>query len=208
MLYSIIAGFIVEVPQLPIVEETIRNVFFHVCMWFAMIVVFFYALLNSIKYLSNSDMDNDRKAVEAVNVGVLFGILGIVTGMIWAKTTWGDYWVNDPKLNGAAVCMLAYFAYLVLRSASPNPLLKARLSAVYNIFAFVMLIVFVGILPRVADASLHPGSEGDSPFAVAKMQGNMYAVFIPALIGWILMAFWLVDIRVRLRRLMINIHMN
>jgi len=200
VLYSILAGLLVKVPLLPIVEESIRNVFFHVCMWFAMIAVFINALVNSILYLSKPDIKYDRNAVESVHVGVFFGVLGLITGMVWAKATWGAYWVNDPKLNGAAVCMLAYLAYLVLRSASPNQILKARLSAVYNIFAFVILIVFVIILPRIADGSLHPGSGGESPFAVAKMQGHMYAVFFPAFIGWILMAFWLVDIRVRINK--------
>ena len=201
VLYSVFAGFMVDVPQLPIIEETIRNVFFHVCMWFAMIAIFFYSVIYSILYLVRFDLERDRKAIEAVNVGIVFGILGIVTGMIWAKFTWGTFWVKDPKLNGAAVTMIIYFAYIVLRNSVESKQLKAKLSAVYNIFAFVLLIVFVGILPRIADGSLHPGGGGDSPFAVAKLQSGMYPVFFAAVAGWILVAFWLLDIRVRLKRI-------
>jgi len=199
VLYSIIAGFLINVPQLPIIEETVRNVFYHVSLWFAMIFIFGLGVVYGIKYLSGGREKDDFIASEAVNVGLLFGVLGIVTGMVWAKFTWGAFWVRDPKLNGAAVSILAYLAYVVLRSSVDDIKLKARLSAVYSVFAFVILVVFIGILPRIADGSLHPGSGGDSPFAVAKLQSQMYFVFIPALIGWILMALWMLNIRVRLK---------
>ena len=116
VLYSVFAGFMVDVPQLPIIEETIRNVFFHVCMWFAMIAIFFYSVIYSILYLVRFDLERDRKAIEAVNVGIVFGILGIVTGMIWAKFTWGTFWVKDPKpifILDSFVCFLPVDALLI-----------------------------------------------------------------------------------------------
>jgi len=201
VLYSIIAGLLIDVPILPLVEQSIRNVFFHVCMWFTMIAVFMYALIYSIRFLATFNIKYDTKAIEAVNVGLLFGILGIATGMIWAKFTWGQFWVKDPKLNGAAVTMLVYMAYVVLRMSVENKMMRAKLAAVYNIFAFVLLIVFVGILPRIADNSLHPGSSNDTPFAVAKMQAGMYPVFWAAIVGWILIAFWLTNIRIRINNI-------
>ncbi len=198
VLYSVIAGLTIDVPELPLVAQSIRNVFFHVCMWFSMIAVFFYAVFCSLRYLASAREDDDVKALEAVHTGLFFGAAGIVTGMLWAKFTWGSYWVNDPKLNGAAVSMLAYLAYLVLRQSVSSTALRARLAAVYNIFAFVLLVVFVVILPRVTDGSLHPGSADETPFAVAKMQPNMYPVFMSATLGWILTGFWIVNIRVRM----------
>ena len=208
VLYSVIAGFLIEIPILPIIEESIRNIFFHVCMWFTMIAVFLYAVINSIRFLNNFDMSYDRKALESVNVGLFFGVLGIITGMLWAKFTWGSFWARDPKLNGAAVSMLIYLAYIVLRLSVENIQLKAKLSAVYNIFAFVLLIVFVGIWPRIADGSLHPGSNNDAPFAVAKMDKGMYPVFLAAVGGWILMAFWLIDIRLRINMVKLKLFKN
>jgi len=199
--YSYVAGLLVEVPQLPIVEQTIRNVFYHVPMWFAMIIIFLVSVVFSIKHLASASLAVDVRAVEAVNVGFVFGSLGLLTGMIWAKFTWGAFWVNDPKLNGAVVSMLVYLAYAVLRSSVNDRHQKARLSAVYNIFAFVLLIVFIGILPRIADGSLHPGSGGDSPFAVAKMHGRMYLVFWPAVLGWILVGLWLMQLRIAMNDL-------
>jgi heme exporter protein C len=125
--------------------------------------------------------------------------------MIWAKFTWGDFWTNDPQLNGAAVSMMAYLAYAVLRSSIDEKAMRARVSAVYNIFAFMLLVIFLGVLPRLADSSLHPGKGGNS----STMQGldlTMRLVFYPAVIGWIIVAFWVLQIRARKRRLLQNVN--
>ena len=79
LLYAIIAGFTVQIPDSNI-GETLRNVFYHVGMWFAMLGVMLASFVNSIKFLSKGDIQNDLKANQAVLVGVFFGILGIITG--------------------------------------------------------------------------------------------------------------------------------
>ncbi|MBY0426429.1 MAG: cytochrome c biogenesis protein, partial [Cytophagales bacterium] len=109
--YSILAGLLMEVPKLAILNETIRNLFFHVPMWFGMITLLLLSCISSIRYLSKMDSKLDKSAVEWANVGILYGVLGILTGMLWAKFTWGDYWTNDPKLNGSAIGLLIYLAY-------------------------------------------------------------------------------------------------
>ena len=199
LLYVSIAGFIIDVPQLPIIYETIRNLFFHVCMWFAMIILMAVSFVNSIKYLSGFRLKNDLLAVEAARTGLVFGILGIITGMVWARFTWGDFWVQDPQLNGAATGILIYLAYFVLRSSVEDEQRRARLSAVYNIFAFVLLIVFIGILPRLSEASLHPGKDGSPGMDVGGLDAQMRFVFYPAIIGWILLGIWITNLRYRLR---------
>jgi heme exporter protein C len=202
--YSIIAGQLIEVPELPVIHQTIRNLFYHVCMWFAMFTMFGTSLVYSIKYLTGSKPKNDILASESVYNGIFFGILGLITGMIWAKFTWGDFWTNDPQLNGAAVSMMAYLAYAVLRSSIDEKAMRARVSAVYNIFAFMLLVIFLGVLPRLAESSLHPGKGGNS----STMEGldlTMRMVFYPAVIGWIIVAFWILQIRARKRRLMLNV---
>ncbi|MCB9014508.1 MAG: cytochrome c biogenesis protein CcsA [Lentimicrobiaceae bacterium] len=204
ILYSIIAGLLIDVPDLPVIRETIRNLFYHVCMWFAMFTMFGTSLVYSIKYLSGFQLKDDLKASETVYTGIFFGILGLVTGMIWAKFTWGDFWTNDPQLNGAAVSMMAYMAYVVLRSSIDEQSKRARISAVYNIFAFMLLVIFLGVLPRLADSSLHPGKGGNS----STMEGldmKMRMVFYPAVAGWIIVAFWLTQLRLRKRMLMNNV---
>jgi heme exporter protein C len=198
LIYSIIAGFLMDVPNLPILNETIRNLYFHVTMWFAMIIIMTVSVVYSIKYLGNFNRKNDHYALEAANTGMLFGVLGITTGMVWANFTWGAWWVNDPKLNGAAVTILIYTAYFVLRGSVDEEEKKARLAAVYNIFAYTLLIVFLVILPRMTD-SLHPGSGGNPGFSTYDIDSNMRLVFYPAVIGWTLLGVWIMEIRTRIK---------
>jgi len=197
ILYSIIAGFLIDVPDLPIIRQSIRNLFFHVVMWFTMMVMFGTSLARSIRYLSTFDIKHDVYAIQCVNVGLFFGMIGIVTGMEWANFTWGTPWTNDPQLNGAAITILAYFAYLVLRRSIDEENKRARIAAVYNVFAFVMLIVFIGILPRLAEGSLHPG-KGGSPMTVTNLDISMRLVFYPAIAGWIIIGYWLTGLRVKM----------
>ena len=103
------------------------------------------------------------RSISLAEMGMFFSFMGLFTGMVWAKFTWGAWWTNDPKLNGTAITILIYLAYFVLRNSMDDARKKARISAVYNIFAFVMMIVFIGILPRMTD-SLHPGNGGNPGF--------------------------------------------
>lgn len=204
VLYSIIAGLLIEVPVLPVIHQTIRNLFYHVPMWFAMFIMFGTSLVYSIKYLSSLKLKDDLNASQGVNTGLIFGVFGILTGMIWAKFTWGDFWTNDPQLNGAAVSIMAYLAYTILRGSIDERALRARVSAVYNIFAFMLLVIFLGILPRLADSSLHPGKGGNSS-TMGGLDPTMRLVFYPAVIGWILIAFWILEIRKRKKLLELQI---
>ena len=138
--YIIIFGFLHKVPRIDILHETVRNLFFHVCMWFAMMILLTTSLILSIRYLKTGKVRHDIIASEFANTGIVFGLLGIMTGSVWARFTWGAWWVNDPKLNGAAICMLIYLAYVILRGSIEDFQLKARISAIYNSFAWATLI--------------------------------------------------------------------
>jgi len=169
-------------------------------MWWTMILLFLISCVSSIRYLSSSNLKFDEAASEAVNTGLLFGFLGILTGMIWAKYTWGDFWTNDAQLNGAAITILTYTAYHVLRNSIDEVEKRARFTAVYNIFAFVLMIVFIGILPRMTD-SLHPGKGGNPGFGQYDLDNSMRLIFYPAVIGWFLTGYWIFQIRLRIFRL-------
>jgi len=195
---TVIAGLLGPVPVLYILNETIRNVYFHVPMWFTMMILYLISLVYSIKYLNTSKREYDFMAVEAVNTGVLFCICGLLTGMLWANITWGTPWTNDPQLNGAAITTLMYLAYLVLRNALEEEQKRAKISAIYNIFAFPIMIVLIYILPKMND-SLHPGSGGNSTFGSLDMDNNMRPVFYTAVIGWILIGTWIATLRYRIR---------
>jgi heme exporter protein C len=207
VLYTIIAGFLLPVPALPILHESIRNLYFHVTMWFSMIIILAVSLVYGIKYLSSSNHYHDIVSSEAAKVGILLGILGTTTGSLWANNTWGAWWVNDAKLNGAAISLLFYFAYLILRSALPDEDKRARVSAIYNIFAFTMMLVFIGVLPRMTD-SLHPGNGGNPGFGGYDLDGTMKIIFYPAIIGWSLLALWILSLRVGFKVLIEKIQNN
>ena len=200
LLYVIFMGLTSSIPNLPILEESIRNLYFHVPMWFGMIIIFTFSVVYSIKYLSNPKTSNDIYAIETANTGILMGILGITTGMQWALVTWGSWWTNDPKLNGAAIALLIYLAYFVLRNSIDDVEKRARISAVYNIFAFAALIPLLFILPRLTD-SLHPGNGGNPGFNTYDLDNNMRTIFYPAVIGWTLLGLWLASIRIRTKLL-------
>lgn len=200
LLYTVIAGILTDVPRLPILHETIRNQYFHVCMWFAMMILFTVSLVFSIRHLSDEKKGHDLVASEATNSGILFGILGLLTGSLWAKYTWGAWWTSDVKLNGAAITMLTYFAYLVLRNAIPDEQKRGKVAAVYNIFAYVMMLVFILIYPRMSD-SLHPGNGGNPGFSQYDLDNMMRLVFYPAVIGWTLLGVWIMTIRIRIQKI-------
>ncbi len=195
--YSIIAGFLGDVPRRVILNETIRNLYFHVSMWFAMITMMGVSLVYSIRYLAGNKMQFDDRARLFAEMGLVFSFLGITTGAVWAKFTWGAFWTNDAKLNGTAITILIYLAYFILRGSLDDRDKKARLAAVYNVFAFVLMIVFIGILPRLTD-SLHPGNGGNPAFSQYDLDDNMRKVFYPAVIGWILFGVWVAQIRYRM----------
>jgi len=200
LLYTVTVGFLGDVPSMPILNESIRNLYFHVTMWFAMMILMIVSLVNSIKYLGEFNLKSDAIAEESARVAMLFGVLGLLTGMVWAKYTWGAWWVNDVQLNGAAATMLVYAAYFLLRNSMEDEQKRARISAVYSIFAFAMMIVFIIILPRMTD-SLHPGKGGNPGFSSYDLDHRLRLVFYPAIIGWTLLGVWIMSLRIRLRKL-------
>lgn len=200
LVYTILGGFLFQVPRLNIVNETIRALYFHVPMWFGMVFMFLVSTIYSVRHLRKPSEENDNTAVSFANTGLLFGLLGIVTGMIWANYTWGSPWHGDPKQNGAAIALLVYFAYFVLRGSVENEEQRARLSAVYNIFAFAAMIPLIFIIPRMT-SSMHPGSGGNPGFNMYDLDSKMRMIFYPACIGWILLGVWISTLQVRMKKI-------
>ncbi len=250
-------------PYRNILYETIRNTFFHVPMWFGMVILFYAAFICSFRYLFTpttkyrwhfliscillmvigygplksmiltegattlkiiyhsimgisvtalfsaffitispvrSKEDEDRKALSLTQSGVLLGVAGILTGMVWATYTWGKPWTTDVKLNASAIAMLMYFGYLVLRSSFDDKDTQARLGSVYSIIAFVMLIPLLFIIPRMFD-SLHPGNGGNPGLGGEDLDNTMRMIFYPAIIGWTLLGVWISELSLRYKRL-------
>lgn len=199
LFYSFLAGFTIRVPDIGNLEQTIRNFFFHVPMWFGQLLLVTVSVVYSVRYLNRPSERFDVIATEYAKTGIVFGILGLVTGMIWANYTWGAPWNNDPKQLGAAIALLIYLAYFVLRNSIPDIDKRGRIGAVYNIFAYCIYIPMIMILPRMVE-SLHPGgkgAEGNPGLGGDDLDPMMRVVFWPAVLGWILLGIWLTTLRMR-----------
>ena len=203
LVYVFIQGFLVNVPAPPGVplQQSIRNLFFHVPMWFGMMILFIVSAMYAVKFLKQPSSKNDFYSAEFARTGIILGLSGLLTGAIWANYQWGKPWSGDPKQNGAAIALLIYMAYFVLRGSFTDEDKKARISSVYNIFAFFMLFPTLWILPRLSE-SLHPGglgSEGNPGLNPKDSNIHMKLVFWPAVLGWTLLGVWITTLRIRVQ---------
>ncbi|MGB4832512.1 MAG: cytochrome c biogenesis protein CcsA [Chitinophagales bacterium] len=201
--YTFIYGLLVEIPNVALLHETVRNLFFHVPCWFAMLLLMLTSLVYSIKYLRTGKTKYDLAAVALLRMAVTFGILGYLTGMLWGNYIWGNLvsWItNDTKILGTAIGLLIYFAYFILRGSIEDEEKRARVSAVYSIFAFILLNVAINVVPRLTD-SLHPGSGGNATFTVYELDNHLRMVFYPAVVGYFLLGLWISSIIYRMGRL-------
>ncbi|WP_232803180.1 cytochrome c biogenesis protein [Gracilimonas amylolytica] len=204
MTVVISAGFLIYIPEIPILEQTARNIFFHVPMWMTMFVLFLISFWYSIKYLNEPDPVFDIKASSAASVGVAFGVCGLLTGSLWARFTWGSWWTfAEPKMNLAALALMIYVAYFMLRSAFDDREKRAKLAAVYNIFAVTTIPFLLYVVPRQL-TSLHPGADGNPAFSEITADELRFILY-PAFIGFIALGIWIYDIHHRYNRVKLEL---
>lgn len=199
LLYTFTAGFLIRVPHIGNLYGSIRNFFFHVPMWIAMMTVFTVSVIYAIKYLRNPTTDADIYSKEYAKTGIVFGVLGTISGSVWASYTWGEPWSNDPKQLLTVIALLIYAAYFILRNSIPDIDKSAKIGAVYNVFAYAISFPTIYILPRLVE-SLHPGGkglEGNPALGGGNLDGVMATVFVPAFIGWTLLGIWITTLRIR-----------
>ncbi len=203
MTLMILAAFLLNIPRINILEHTARNLYFHVPMWFTMMAAVLVSAWHSVRHLQTGSVESDIRALQSARVATLFGLLGLATGILWSKFTWyvgTDVWWNfDPRQTMAAVQLLIYGAYFVLRSSFDEPVRRGRIAAVYNLFAMVTVPFLLYILPR-QQASLHPGADGNPAFDEIT-HPVMRFVFYPAVVGFIGLFWVLYTQRVRMARI-------
>ena len=200
--YAIIGGLLMPAPDnLGILQKSIRNLHYHVPMWFSMIILLLTSYIVGIRYLAKGDLRFDSLASSMVKVAMLFGCLGLATGSFWARFTWGTWWVEDAKLNGAAIGMMIYLAYYILRNSMEDEVQRAKFSSVYNLFAFPIFIVLIIVYPRLAETSLHPASGDTVGFSSLDLDDQLRKVFYIAVLGWILLAVWIASLKFRITEL-------
>lgn len=200
-------GILIRIPDIPILEETARNLFLHVPMWFTMMVAFALSFWYSIRYLNDERREWDLRAETATQVGLLFGLCGLLTGSLWARFTWGSWWTfAEPRMNLSALAMLVFVAYFILRTAFNDPVKRARISAVYNIFGVTTLPFLLYIIPR-SMPSLHPGADGNPAFSEVTAP-ELRIIFYPAVIGFIGLSLWMMNLVNRYKRLEVQLEQH
>ena len=189
-------------PFIPALEERVRIITFHVPMAWISVLAYLISMIFSIKYLRTRNHEYDLKASSAAALGFVFTILATLTGMLWAKYNWGSYWNWDPREVSIFILLLIYAAYFALRSSLENEELRARLSSVYSILAFITVPFLIFILPRI-QSGLHPGSASDTtsgPVLSSQpgtMDTAMLYVFGLSMMVFTMLFFWLLNMNIR-----------
>lgn len=193
-------------PYIPQLEERARNLYFHVPMSWVAMLAYVVAMVFGFRYLKTRDISYDIKSSAAAALGTLFTILATVTGAIWAKFNWGEFWNWDPRQTSIFILLMMYGAYFALRQAIDNDERRGRLSAVYVIFAVVPAVFLMFIMPRILDG-LHPGSGNDNnagPLLSANKEDlNIIkqVIFSLAFGGFTMLFFWILSLQVRIKQL-------
>ncbi|NND70495.1 MAG: cytochrome c biogenesis protein CcsA [Rhodothermales bacterium] len=207
MTLVILGAFLLDIPRMNILEHTARNLYFHVPMWFTMMSMVLVSGIYSARHLASGSRITDIRARESARVAAVFGVMGLITGILWAKFTWYSgtsvWWNSDPRQSMAAIQLLIYGAYFFLRTTIDDNEKRGRIAAVYNLIAAATVPFLLYVLPRQME-SLHPGADGNPAFSEITAP-IMRAVFYPAVIGFIAIAWLLYRQRVRVAILKENL---
>lgn len=169
-------------------QGAIQRIFYvHMSSFFGAFTAFGAAVVGGVMYLWRRRDKWDKIALAGVEVGLAFSLINLVTGAIWARPIWNTWWTWDPRLTSAAIMVLTYAAYLMLRAGIEAPRRKRGFMSVYGIFAFVSVLTTLFII-RVVPETIHPAIIGASP---QNAQGSFEATrgvvtaLIPSLILWL-----------------------
>jgi heme exporter protein C len=162
-----------------------RIFYIHVPVALTAYACFGWGAWKALRLLWTRETRYDLESYTAVHMGVIFGILTLVTGSIWARISWGVWWSwGERQLVLFLVLFLFYSAYFMLRySTEPGPR-RERMSAVYALFGVVLIPVsFLAI--RLAEGFIHPTvfTRGGP-----QMAGSMFFVFCVCLAGTLALA--------------------
>lgn len=156
MMTGVILAMFLVVPQYAGLGDSGRIIMMHVPTSWVSVMAFTVSAVYSILYLWKRKPSSDAGAVASAELGFIFCLLATITGAIFAQVVWGTFWNWDPRQTTILILLLIYAAYFALRSSLSDISQRRRLSAVYNIFAGVIMPFLMFVAPRMADSSLHP----------------------------------------------------
>lgn len=183
-------------PPDAVLGDTQRIFYFHVGAAWNGLLAFTVVFVAAVAYLVTRRAGWDRLGLASTEVGILFTVIGVVTGSIWARSAWGVWWDWEPRLTSAFVLVLMYAALLVVRNLVEDPDRKARYAAVFGIVAFVDVpVVFMSIRWW---RSVHPVVVEAGRINLVP---SMVLTLVVAVLSFTLLYVLLVDERLRLDRL-------
>jgi heme exporter protein C len=172
-----------------------RILFFHAPAAIVGMTGYFIALTFSILYLSSGNFRWDSLAASIIEVSLVFSIVNIVTGSIWARIIWGIWWTWDYRLTSALVCVLIFAGYLMMRTAVEEPTQRARLSSALCIFGCVDVVIVWKSIEWFRNN--HPGPVLSIRTGGGTMDPAMERIFYLNFLAILLIATALVLIRTR-----------
>ena len=157
--------------------------YFHVAAGWVGMLGFLAAAIAGIFYLRTAQRRWDIIGLAAVEIGMVFAFINIVSGSIWARPIWNTWWTWDPRLTTATIMELIYFAYLMLRAGIEDPERRARFGAVYAIVGFISVPLtflsarlFRTIHPVVIGTG-DPSSQGAFDMTPKMLQTFLFSLF-------------------------------
>ena len=143
----IAAGLVFFYAPVEVQMGAVQKVFyFHVATAWVGMLGFLVAAVAGVFYLRRNELNWDIVGVSAVEISLVFFLIAIIMGSIWARPIWNTWWTWDPRLTTAAIVELIYAAYMLLRSGVEDPERRARFSAIYAIFGFISVpLTFLSI---------------------------------------------------------------
>ena len=139
---------------------------------------------HAIRHLRSGDRSHDARSYVSIHISIVFGTAVLITGAIWAKASWGKWWVwDEPTLVSFLIVFLLYATYYPFRYAIEDPERQARYASVFAITAAAFVpLNFLAV--RLAESLVHP-----RVFATAEggMPGKMWVAFIVSLAGMALL---------------------
>ena len=194
LVYNLYQMFLV-LPDEAMQGAIYRVLFFHAPAALVGMIGYFVALTFSILYLSSKDLRWDSLAASMVEVSLVFSLVNIVTGSIWARIIWGIWWTWDYRLTSALVCVLIFSGYVMLRRAIDEPTQRGRLSAALCIFGCVDVVIVYKSIEWFRNQ--HPGPVLSIRTGGGHMDPAMERIFYLNFLALLLVAVALVLVRTR-----------
>ena len=168
-----------------------KIMYFHVPSWFAMFTAVFTCGIASALYLFRNNRRADAVAASAAEIAVLFGVIGLVTGPLWARKAWGLWWDWDARLTTAFLLELMFLAYLLVRRyGGPG---SEKMAAALGVFGMVN-VPFVYVSVNIW-RTLHPKTT-----VVPTLKPGMREAFWFSVASVMMLYLVLVTLRVHLQR--------